>query len=130
MKGLKNIFRGLALIACYSGTQLLPITRAIGNDTYADAINQDKAIVEVTATWCVPCKAVEPEYTALARNHPGTPFYTIDLDENLRAADALNVSSVPTVILFENGQERARATGLESLDPQRIRAGLEQLVHN
>lgn len=62
------------------------------------------AIVDVSATWCMPCRRLAPILQELAKEYSGKiDFYKIDLDENREVADAFGVHSVPTVIFFPVG---------------------------
>ncbi|KAB2962903.1 MAG: thioredoxin family protein [Thermoanaerobaculia bacterium] len=119
----------MVLVACFAGLEQLPVTRSLDNDTYREALSRERAVVEVTAAWCSPCKLLDPHYAAAARQHPDIPFYTLDLDQSLAAAEALGVTSVPTVLVFERGKEVARMSGLEEADAKAIRTLLERIVH-
>ncbi|MHA7295200.1 thioredoxin family protein [Arthrobacter sp. HLT1-21] len=62
---------------------------------------------------CAPCRALEPRLEQFARRHPGEfTGYRIDIDTDLDAATAYDVQSIPTLILFKDGQETGRLDGL------------------
>ena len=69
-----------------------------------------------TAAWCGPCKQLAPVFSELQNEmiNEATPvvFQTIDVDENREAAVVSNVSSVPTVIFEQDGQQVYRFSGV------------------
>jgi thioredoxin 1 len=74
-------------------------------------------IVEFGAVWCGPCKRMEPELEKLALQWKDRiRLVRMDVDEASDLAVRMNVMSVPTVILFVNGEVRQRAMGFQPLD--------------
>lgn len=74
-------------------------------------------MVEFGAEWCGPCKRMEPELEKLAvkwkdRMH----LVHMDVDEDSALAVKFNVMSVPTVILFVNGEIKQRVMGYQPID--------------
>ncbi len=62
-------------------------------------------LVEFGATWCGPCKVVEPELTALAQEYAGrAKVLTVDIDQSPFLARQLGIQSVPTFLVFHNGR--------------------------
>ena len=62
-------------------------------------------VVEFTAPWCRPCKAIEPFLDDLGREHEGRlRLARLDIDENLGVPSRFGVLSLPTVILFSRGE--------------------------
>ena len=71
-------------------------------------------IVEFGAVWCAPCKRLEPIMEKLADEWGGkVKLVKIDVDDNADVAMNCQVMSVPTLILFVQGQEKQRLTGLQ-----------------
>ncbi len=69
-------------------------------------------LVEFTASWCGPCKAMAPVIDQFAKDFEShIDVVKIDVDHNSELARAYIVQSVPTSILFIEGQERKRLIG-------------------
>jgi thioredoxin 1 len=67
-------------------------------------------IVDFWAPWCKPCQAIEPILEALAADH-GLGLVRLDIDEHIGVPSRYGVLSLPTVILFEDGEARATVVG-------------------
>jgi thioredoxin 1 len=62
-------------------------------------------LVEFTAPWCRPCKAIEPLLADLGREHEGRlRLARLDIDANLGVPGRYGVLSLPTVIVFVDGE--------------------------
>jgi thioredoxin 1 len=70
-------------------------------------------ILYFTADWCNPCKKVKPIVEELNRDS-SVKFQFIDVDQELEMAKNMNVSSVPTFIVVEDGSEVKRAVGAQT----------------
>ncbi len=70
------------------------------------------AVVDFFATWCGPCKMLAPVFQEVGNELEGkAKFYKIDIDESLDIARQFNVSTVPTIIIFKNGEAIERLVG-------------------
>lgn len=70
-------------------------------------------LVDFTATWCGPCRMMKPILEQLhQRMGDRVRIIKIDIDQSPAAAQAFNVSSVPTLILFQEGQQKWRQSGV------------------
>ncbi|MGH7280777.1 MAG: thioredoxin [Polyangiaceae bacterium] len=70
-------------------------------------------IVEFGATWCGPCRALEPMLERLAQKSAGTrKFATINVDDSPAIATKYGVRGTPTIVVFAQGKEVARQIGL------------------
>lgn len=76
-------------------------------------------VVDFYADWCAPCKMVAPLMDELAHDHVGRVLVVkVDTDAAPRIAERYEIRSIPTVILFQQGQESERSLGFE---PERVR---------
>lgn len=82
-------------------------------DTFEASIADTKPVlVDFWAEWCAPCRAVTPILEEIAReNDARLRVMKLNVDENPDVAQRLNILSIPTLILFSNGEERARVVG-------------------
>jgi thioredoxin 1 len=79
------------------------------------ASNPTPVLVEFSAEWCGPCKAMEPEIKAIAQRFDGRlKVVIVDGDVSPRTAQRLRVRGFPTVVVFKNGAEVARQLGAVS----------------
>lgn len=73
-------------------------------------------LVEFGASWCAPCKRLEPEIEKLAASvKDKIKMAKIDVDESPDLATQFGVMGVPTVILFVNSEAKGRLTGFHPL---------------
>ena len=74
-------------------------------------------IVDVSATWCGPCKALAPIVEKIADEYAGQiRVGKCDIDDSPGTAAKYGVRSVPTVMVFKNGQKVAQHVGLTNRD--------------
>ena len=78
-----------------------------------EVIKSDKpVIVDFWAAWCGPCKMLSPVVDQLAEELDGVKVGKINIDEQMDLAEKFNVSSIPCVVTFKNGEEVGRSVGL------------------
>lgn len=70
------------------------------------------------ASWCGPCKAIEPSVRQLANER--TVLREIDVDYESDIAERFRIRQVPTFVRIHNGKEEARLVGQVSVDRLRI----------
>jgi len=76
-------------------------------DWTAEVLEAERpVVVEFTAPWCGPCKAIEPALEELPLD-----VVKIDIDANPSTAARYGVLSLPTVILFAGGEPQATVHG-------------------
>ena len=81
---------------------------------FGELINGDTPVlVDMFATWCGPCKMLEPAVKQVAQKLTGkVKVIKIDIDKNPHVARAYEVLSVPTLILFHKGKILWRQSGV------------------
>ncbi|CUS24560.1 LAQU0S17e01684g1_1 [Lachancea quebecensis] len=85
----------------------------IGSTSEFDqAIKVDKlVVVDFFATWCGPCKMIAPMIEKFAEQYPSAAFYKLDVDQVPEVAQKNEVSAMPTILLFKNGQVVDKVVG-------------------
>ncbi len=71
-------------------------------------------LVDFFATWCGPCKTLAPVVDEIADELSGkVDVYKLDVDQSPDVAQTYGVMSVPTLIVFENGQVKNKSIGVQ-----------------
>jgi thioredoxin len=74
----------------------------------------EPVLVDFTAPWCRPCRAIEPFLLELEREHEGRlRVVRLDIDDNLAVPSRYGVLSLPTVIVFVGGEPVETIHGLQ-----------------
>lgn len=89
---------------------------AVGEVTDANFENEvlqsDKpVIVDFWAPWCAPCRRISPILDEMSDNRDDVRFVKMNVDDNPSTAMNYSISSIPTILRFENGQETQKAVG-------------------
>lgn len=83
-----------------------------------EVVQSDKAVmVDFWAAWCGPCRAVAPIIDELAQEYEGkAKVAKVNVDEQGELAAKFRVMSIPTVIIFKNGEIVEKVIGARSKD--------------
>lgn len=81
---------------------------------FSELINgETPVLVDFTATWCGPCKAMAPVLEGVKKNIGETAsIVKIDIDRNQQFASSMGITGVPTFVLFQKGKEVWRHVGM------------------
>ena len=71
----------------------------------------DTVVVKFSASWCAPCKAIQPLYASLAAEHTKAKFVLIDVDDVDDVANQYKVGILPTFLVLHKGDVVERYTG-------------------
>ncbi len=82
----------------------------------AEVLESDiPVLVDFYATWCGPCKSLEPIVTELATEYAGrAKIVKVDIDKAPGVASSHGIMAVPTLIVFKNGAEAQKLTGFKA----------------
>ena len=89
------------------------MVKQINGDEFKEVIKEGKTAVDLFATWCGPCKMLSPVLDEISEEITTTKFFKIDVDDNEDVAREYNVMSIPTVLVFENGNLVNTIVGLK-----------------
>ena len=94
------------------------ITHVTDGDFEAQVLGSaEPVLVDFWAEWCVPCHMVSPVVEEIARDHAGRmKAVKLNVDDNPDTARRYGVMSIPTLIVFKDGQEQARVVGARGKD--------------
>ena len=89
----------------------------IGDADFQQEVLQSSipVLVDFWATWCGPCQALAPTLDEIANDYQGKiKVVKIDIDQNPESAAQYNVRSIPTLLIFKNGNVEDSKIGLQS----------------
>ena len=90
-------------------------TVVLTKDNFKDTINDSKipVLVDFWAAWCVPCRMLSPILDELSHSLDGEVLIgKVDVDAETELAAAFEIMSIPTVILFKDGQMTEKIVGV------------------
>lgn len=92
----------------------MKIIEGTANNFEKEVLKSDKPVlVDFSATWCPPCQALHPILEELADEQDEFKIVTVDIDDCAELAGEYGVSSIPCIVVFDNGKEIERRVGMQ-----------------
>lgn len=87
----------------------------VNKDTFDSIILGEKpTLVDFYADWCGPCRMVAPTVEEIAAERTDINVVKVNVDNSPELAIRYGVSSIPTLIVFKNGEPKQKAVGVRS----------------
>ena len=97
----------------------------IKNNEMNEVKESKVALIDFSATWCGPCKMLEPVLEELSEEMDGeVAFFNADTDENLSLTMGLGVTNIPALFLFKDGEKVAQTVGFQP--KEQLKAWIEE----
>ena len=90
-----------------------------------EVLKESKAIVDFWAEWCGPCHILSPRLEELSNEIKDVKFFKLNVDNNQQTAAKFQIRSIPTLLLFKNGQMVGQIIG--ALPKDTLKQKIEQV---
>ena len=111
------LFVSVMLISCSSGGQTNANeakTTSVPDSSFQKSIKENPVVLaDFSASWCAPCRMLAPIVDSIATEQKGKlVVIKIDVDKNRGLAGKMQITDLPTLLLFKNGKQVWRSEGL------------------
>jgi thioredoxin 1 len=91
-----------------------------------DATKHNVAIVDFWAPWCVPCTIMMPTFRKVSEQFTDFAFYKANVDDNRDLTKQHEITGIPAIVIFKNGQVHTKLTGIQT--ETQLREVLQKIV--
>ena len=100
----------------------------ISDDNFENKVLKSKkpVVVDFWAEWCGPCRVLGPRFAELSEEMDELEFLKLDVDANQESAAKYQVRSIPTLLVFKDGEVAARIIG--ALPKDALKEKLQQAI--
>jgi thioredoxin 1 len=92
------------------------MVKQITDKEFDESIKTGKVLVDFYAEWCGPCKMLSPVVDELSEELKDVTFFKLNVDESDEVVRKYNVMSIPTLLVFENGELKNTSVGFKNKD--------------
>ncbi len=83
----------------------------ITDQDFKEKVSSGVVMVDFWAPWCAPCRAIAPILDELSKEMPDVNILKMNVDENPSIASEFGITSIPTLLVFQNGNMVERTMG-------------------
>ncbi|MDD9271330.1 thioredoxin [Paenibacillus sp. GCM10023248] len=94
----------------------MAIVNVSDNSFKAEVESEGTVLVDFWAPWCGPCKMIAPVLEELDKEVESLKIAKVNVDDNPESAARFGVMSIPTLIVFKDGQPVDKVVGFQSKD--------------
>ena len=96
--------------------RMISMVKTVKGDNFEDIKACGVAVADFSATWCGPCKTMAPIVEEIAEERTDIKVCKIDVDQEPELARQYRVMSIPTFLVFKDGEVVKRDMGVMSKD--------------
>jgi len=98
------------------------------DDEWPDVVKDTPLLVaKFTASWCGPCKVLQPHLEKMEKDFPNLTFVEVDVDEAEDTAAQNEIQAMPTTVIFKAGVEQGRVQGANPSEVLKLVQKLNEL---